>query len=116
MQDYIFTYLTQKKGLWKTFSFGSQTHVSSNKHVVYCTSKLCVTNVGEVRYENDISLFNLVINQLDAQNLLYNKFISCLCMFRAHVLIVRRSKLYYAASGIITPIGGRPVHRIPEAV
>ena len=25
-------------------------------------------------------------------------------------LIVRRSKLYYTASGIITPIGGRPVH------
>jgi len=26
-------------------------------------------------------------------------------MFRAHVLIIRRSKLYYTASGIITPIG-----------
>ena len=32
-------------------------------------------------------------------------FISCLYMFRAHVLIIRRSKLYYTASGIITPIG-----------
>ena len=30
------------------------------------------------------------------------------------VLIVRRSKLYYTASGIITPIGGRPVHRLRE--
>ena len=30
--------------------------------------------------------------------------------FEHHVLIVRRSKLYYTASGIITPIGGRPVH------
>ena len=30
-------------------------------------------------------------------------------MFRAHVLIIRREKLYYTASGIITPIGGRPV-------
>ena len=28
-------------------------------------------------------LFILVINQLDAQNLFYNKFISCLYMFRA---------------------------------
>jgi len=28
-------------------------------------------------------LFILVINQLDAQNLFYNKFISCLHMFRA---------------------------------
>ena len=26
------------------------------------------------------------------------------------MLIVRRSKLYYTASGIITPVGGRPVH------
>ena len=32
--------------------------------------------------------------------------------FQHHVLIVRRSKLYYTASGIITPIGGRPVHRL----
>ena len=28
------------------------------------------------------------------------------------VLIIRRSKLYYTASGIITPVGGRPVHRL----
>ena len=44
----------------------------------------------------------------------YNKFISCLYMFGAHLLIVRRSKLYYTVSGIITPIGGhfvsQPVH------
>jgi len=34
-----------------------------------------------------LSIFILVINQLDAQIfLLYNKFISCLHMFRAHVL------------------------------
>ena len=42
------------------------------------------------------------------------------------VLIIRRSKLCYTASGIITPGGGRPVHlctgrpptgvMIPEAV
>ena len=25
---------------------------------------------------------------------------------------VRRSKLYYTASGIITPVGGRPVQRL----
>ena len=30
--------------------------------------------------------------------------------FEQHVLIVRGSKLYYTASGIITPVGGRPVH------
>ena len=33
-------------------------------------------------------------------------------MFQAHVLIIRRSKLHYRASGIITPIGVM----IPEAV
>ena len=31
-------------------------------------------------------------------------------MFRAQVLIIRRSKLHYTASGIITPIGGRLAH------
>ena len=30
------------------------------------------------------------------------------------ILIIRRSKLYYIASGIITPIVGRPVHRLRE--
>jgi len=53
-----------------------------------------------------------IINQLDAQNLFYNKFISCPYMCRVHVLIIRRSKLYYTASGIFTPIGVK----IPEAV
>jgi len=52
-----------------------------------------------------LSIFNSVINQLDAQILFYNKFISCLYMFRAHVLIIRSSKLHYTASGITTPIG-----------
>ena len=31
--------------------------------------------------------------------------------FEHHVLIVRRSDLYYTASGIITTLDGRPVHR-----
>jgi len=39
-------------------------------------------------------------------------FISSLYMFRAHVLIVRRSQLHYTASGIITPIGGRLVYSV----
>jgi len=26
------------------------------------------------------------------------------------VLIIKRLKLYYTTSGIITPVGGRPVH------
>ena len=35
----------------------------------------------------------------------FTSFISCLYMFRAHVLIIRRPKLHYKAFGIITPIG-----------
>ena len=65
-----------------------------------------VHNDFDVLLTVHLSIFILVINQLDAQNLFYNKFISCLYMFRAHVLTVRRSKLYYTASGIITPMGG----------
>jgi len=34
--------------------------------------------------------------------------------FEYYVLIIRWSKLYYTASGIITPVGGRPVHRLRE--
>ena len=30
------------------------------------------------------------------------------------MLILRRSKLYYTASDVITPVGGRPVHRSRE--
>jgi len=45
----------------------------------------------------------------------YSKFISCFYMFRAHVLIIRRSKLHYTASGIITlctwpSVALQPVH------
>ena len=35
-------------------------------------------------------------------------------MFRAHVLIIRGSKLHYTASGIITAIGGRLVQEMPD--
>ena len=51
-----------------------------------------------------LSIFILVINQLDAQNFTISLFHASTC-FEHHVLIMRRSKLYYTASGIITPIG-----------
>ena len=41
----------------------------------------------------------------------YNKFIICLYMFRALCAHHQEVKLYYTASGIITPVGGRSVHR-----
>jgi len=51
-----------------------------------------------------LSIFISVINQLHAQIFFTVKFISCLYMFRAHVLIIRRSTLHYTAFGIIIPI------------
>ena len=46
----------------------------------------------------------------------YNEFISCLYMFRAHMHIVRRSKLYYTDSGIIpcTPVQGTATYRCDD--
>ena len=62
-----------------------------------------------------LSIFILVINQLEVQNLFYNKFISCLYMFRARcahrqeVKIVLYSLWYHHTyrcdEYIITPIG-----------
>ena len=57
-----------------------------------------------------LSIFNLVINQLDAQNVFTVSLFHASTCFEHHVLIVRRSKLYYTAFGIITPVGGGPVH------
>jgi len=54
-----------------------------------------------------LSIFILVINQLDAQNFCFTISLShASTCFEHHVLIIRRSKLYYTASGIIKPIGG----------
>ena len=60
----------------------------------------------------NIDLF-ININQLDALNFIISLFKASTC-FEHHVLIVRRAKLYYTVSGVITPVGGRPVHRLRE--
>ena len=60
-----------------------------------------------------LSIFILVINQLDAQIFCFTvSFFHDFTCFEHHVLIIRRSKLYYTASGIITSVGVM----IPEAV
>ena len=46
--------------------------------------------------------------------LFYSNFILYLYMFRALCAHHPEVKLYYTASGIITPVGGRPVHRVRE--
>ena len=59
-----------------------------------------------------LSIFISVINLLDSQNFSFtiSLFHASTC-FEHHVLIIRRSKLYYTASGIITPIVlSQPVH------
>jgi len=48
-------------------------------------------------------MFILVINQLDAQNFCFTiSLLHASTCFEHHVFIIRRSKLYYTASGIIT--------------
>jgi len=68
----------------------------------------------EVTQEVSLQLlfFVSVINQFDAQNFCFtiSLFHESTC-FEHYVLIIRRSKLHYTASGIITPIGVM----IPEA-
>jgi len=70
-------------------------------------------------YSSDLIFIKLFLSQY-LTNLIHDicftiSFISCLYMFRAHVLIIWRSKLHYTASGIITPIGGRLVHGLGES-
>ena len=52
----------------------------------------------------------LNINQLDALNFIISLFQACTC-FEHTCSSSGGQKLYYTVSGIITSIGGRPVHR-----
>ena len=84
----------------------------------FCYVRLnkCITNFDALLTVY-LSTFILVINQLDAQTfvLQYILLHASTC-FEHHVLIIRRSKFYYTASGIITPVGGRPLGRPPTGV
>ena len=52
----------------------------------------------------------LVINLINAENLfIVSLFYYCTC-FEHYVLIIGKSRLYYTASGIVTPVHSRPVH------
>ena len=88
-------------------------HVSSRLSAHHEVDRLCINSnwYFDVLLTVHLSIFISVINQLDAQNFCFNKFISCFYMFRAHLLITRRSKLHYTASGITLkqvsgPVGG----------
>jgi len=63
-------------------------------HASTCFEHMCSSSGGQ----------NCITQPLVSSHLRCDdKFFSCLYMFRAHVLIIRRSKLHYTASGIITP-------------
>ena len=53
------------------------------------------------------------INQLDALNFIISLFQASTC-FEHMCSSSGGQKLYYTVSGIITPVGGRPVHRLRE--
>ena len=53
----------------------------------------------------------LVINQPNQKSCFIISLLYASTCFEHYVLFIRRSKFYYTASGIITPVGGRPVHR-----
>ena len=53
------------------------------------------------------------INQLDALNFIISLFEASTC-FEHMCSSSGGKKLYYTVSVIITPIGGRPVHRLRE--
>jgi len=52
-----------------------------------------------------LSIFISVFNQLDAQNLFHNKFYFMPLHVSSTCAHHQEAKLYYTASGIITPIG-----------
>ena len=78
---------------------------------------ICYHNITETELIKKNDRFSKVYLSQYLTNLMHKicftiRFISCLYMFRAHVLTITWSKLHYTASGIIKPIGVM----IPEAV
>ena len=118
--------------LWyhHTYRWPSRAHLNINEldalnfimslfHASTCFEHMCLSSGDQnctysLWYHHTYrwpSRAHLNINQVDALNFIMSLFHASTC-FEHHVLIVRRAKLYYTASGIITPIGGRPVHTL----
>ena len=96
---------------------GVMVSIRLSGHLPIMTFKACEMSGSHSSFDVlltvHLSIFILVINQRDAQNFCFtiSLFHASTC-FKHHVLIIRSSKLYYTASGIITPVGVM----IPEAV
>ena len=104
---------------------------TKNRWSCTSTSPVCFHSAGRGNYflfsnfvvllTVHLSIFTFVINQHDAQNLFYNKFISCLYMFRApcvHRQEVREDWLECSNQSSLNLCTGRPPIgvMIPEAV
>jgi len=73
--------------------------------LVHCSNILNFFFFLDVLLTVHLSIFILIINQLDAQNFCFTiSLFQASTSFEYHVLIIRRSKLYYTVSGIITPL------------
>jgi len=72
---------------------------------VLCNKNLVLCFADHASQYNLSNLPTYCTNSCFIITLLYSS--TC---FEHYMLIIRRSKLYYTASGIITPIGGCPVH------
>jgi len=79
-------------------------------HLLLTTTSLNVKGIQAIKIWRFADRASQYLTNLTHKICFTISFISCLYMFRAHVLIIRRLKLHYTASGIITPIP------IPEAV
>ena len=75
MPPHKFKTLKVKKKKNKSADFYNQARM----RLLRCTNWICKSKAVPVHAWT----FILVVNQTDAQNLFYNKFISCLYMFRA---------------------------------
>jgi len=105
-----FAFVCTSKDVWHLKFFSVARTVEPPNHrcslmpIVLCYNWACYYNIKLFLSQYLTNLMHKICFTIS--------FISCLYMFRAHVLITRRSKLRYTASGIITPIGVM----IPEAV
>ena len=101
--------------LWRVFTWYRSTRFritpcfswkGVNLSVGTCLNECFVSNVllscFDVLLTVHLSIFSVVINQLDAQFFFTISLFNASTCFEDHVLIIRWSKLYYTASGIIT--------------
>jgi len=78
---------------------------AKSKHATCIDCAQFTINIYVIMLCNRVLNFHLYISQYLTKMMhkicFTISFISCFYMFRAHVLIIRRSKLHYTASGII---------------